>query len=142
MLRIAPLALAGALLFAIAACAGGAASREQPTAAATTATPSSPSDLPPSPTPTTTSPTAITINKFEFAPARLTATIGDTVTWTNEENSFHTVTSGTPGTRTGLFDSGEFDTGETFEYTFAASGTYAFFCDRHEFMRGEVIVVP
>ena len=134
MPRFARLAPAGALLFAITACAGGAAP-------ATTAAPSAPSDLSPSPTPTETSSTAITINKFEFAPARLTVNVGDTVTWTNEENSFHTVTSGTPDSGTGLFDSGEFDTSETFEYTFAAAGTYAFFCDRHEFMRGEVIVV-
>ena len=140
MPRFAPLALAGALLFAITACAGGAAPTEQPTAPATTAAPSTPNDL--SPSPRGTSSTAITINKFEFAPARLTVDIGDTVIWTNEENSFHTVTSGTPDSRTGLFDSGEFDTGATFEYTFAEAGTYAFFCDRHEFMRGEVIVVP
>ena len=144
MPRIAPLALAGAaLVLAIAACAGGTASTEQPTAPATTATPSTPSDPPAaSPTVTATSPTAITIDKFEFVPARLTVHVGDTVTWTNEENSFHTVTSGTPDSRTGLFDSGEFDTRETFEYTFAEAGTYAFFCDRHEFMRGEVTVLP
>lgn len=52
------------------------------------------------------------------------------------------VTSGAPDERTGLFDSGEFDTGQTFSFTFPDAGTYAFFCDRHEFMRGEVVVAP
>ena len=75
-------------------------------------------------------------------PPSVTVRAGDAVLWTNEEDSLHTVTAGTPDARTGLFDSGEFDTGETFEHTFAEVGSYPFFCDRHEFMRGVVTVVP
>ncbi len=135
-------AIAGPLLFVITACAGGAVATDQPTAPAQTPVVPISSGSLPSPMPTAASPGTITIKNFEFMPARLTVHVGETVTWTNEENSLHTVTSGTPDARTGLFDSGEFDTGDAFEFTFAEVGTYAFFCDRHEFMRGEVIVVP
>ena len=67
---------------------------------------------------------------------------GTTVTWTNDEDSLHTVTSGTPATPSGLFDSGEIDTGVEFTYTFADEGTYPFFCARHDFMTGVVTVTP
>ena len=126
MSRIPVARSAGLLLFLLAACSGGAAGTETPTARV---------ESPPAAA-------TITIKTFEFMPPRLTVDAGAAVTWTNEEDSLHTVTSGTPDARTGLFDSGEFDTGETFVYTFADVGTYAFFCDRHEFMRGEVTVVP
>ena len=134
--------IAGALLFVITACAGGAGPADAPTAPAQTPPALMPSASPASSMQAATSSGAITIDKFEFMPAQVTVHVGDVVTWTNEENSLHTITSGTPDARTGLFDSGEFDTGETFEYTFAEAGTFAFFCDRHEFMRGEVVVVP
>ncbi len=141
MSRFALPGLAGALLVMITACAGGSSSSNEATAPVQT-----PAAIPSVATPSAEANGvphgAITIQEFEFMPARSTVGVGDAVTWTNEEDSLHTVTSGTPDARTGLFDSGEFDTGETFVYTFAEVGTYAFFCDRHEFMRGEVIVVP
>ena len=124
------LLVACCLALSIAACSTGSTASPIPSMVAASAAPSgSPADT-------------ITINGFEFDPPRLTVKAGSTVTWTNEENSLHTVTSGAPDDRSGLFDSGEFDTGKTFEFTFPDAGTYAFFCDRHEFMRGEVVVTP
>ena len=83
----------------------------------------------------------VSIKAFKFTPDALTVPIGSTVTWVNDEDSLHTVTAGTPDERTGLFDSGEIDTGESLEFTFDEPGTYAYFCDRHEFMTGAVEVV-
>ncbi len=83
---------------------------------------------------------AVSINGFKFTPDDLTVQAGTTVTWTNDEDSLHTVTSGTPATPSGLFDSGEIDTGVEFAYAFAEAGTYPFFCARHDFMKGVVTV--
>lgn len=85
---------------------------------------------------------AISIKGFAFAPDVLTVPVGTTVTWVNDEDSLHTVTSGTPEIPTGRFDSGEIDTGVEFPYTFTKQGTYPFFCARHDFMKGVVTVTP
>lgn len=84
----------------------------------------------------------VSIKGFAFAPAALTVPAGTTVTWTNDEDSLHTVTSGTPEAPTGSFDSGEIDTGIDFAFTFTEEGTYPFFCARHDFMTGLVTVTP
>ena len=85
---------------------------------------------------------AVTIKGFKFTPASLTVAKGATVTWTNQEDSLHTVTAGTPESPSGLFDSGEIDTGVDFGFTFDTPGTYPFFCARHDFMQGEITVTP
>ncbi len=128
---------------AIAACSG--ASTASPTSAAPRAS-SVPSAAPTSSqAPAASDPVSgstISIKDFAFDPASLTVAIGTTVTWTNDEDALHTVTSGTPDVRTDLFDSGEIDTGVEFPVTFDEAGSYPFFCDRHEFMRGEITVTP
>jgi plastocyanin len=131
--RTAALLAACCLGISIAACSTGTTGSSS---LAAQATPS------PSLSPTAASTDTIAIKGFEFQPARLSVQRGATVTWTNEEDSLHTVTSGAPDDRTGLFDSGEFDTGETYEFTFDEAGAFPFFCDRHEFMRGEIVVAP
>ena len=109
---------------------------------------SAPRSVPPASLPLLASPSeaasseAISIKGFAFTPAALTVPVGTTVTWTNDEDSLHTVTSGTPPTPSGLFDSGEMDTGVDFSFTFAEPGTYPFFCSRHDFMKGEITVDP
>ena len=143
-----PLLIASAAL-ALAACSGTGSS-DRPAAASPGPSEPAPSAAIASPTPTTASPaaspatsgSAISISNFEFQPATLTVPVGTTVSWTNDEDALHTATSGTPDDRTGLFDSGEIDTGVSFEVTFDEAGTFPFFCDRHEFMRGEITVAP
>ena len=41
---------------------------------------------------------------------------------------------------TGIFDSGLFMAGQTFEFTFDESGTFDYFCMVHPWMTGKVIV--
>ena len=50
------------------------------------------------------------------------------------------VTSGTIGDVTGMFDSGLFMTGTTYEFTFDTEGTYDYFCMVHPWMTGIVNV--
>lgn len=76
----------------------------------------------------------VAIHHFAFAPADLTVFLGTTVRWENHDGIIHTVTSQTgPGTLvpSGLFDSGDLDFGDTFEFTFLQERTVDYFCAPH-----------
>jgi len=79
---------------------------------------------------------AVAIADFAFAPATLTITAGDTVTWTNEDAVAHTATGTTAG-----FDSGLLDQGESFSLTFTTPGTYDYLCTPHPSMTGQLVVL-
>jgi plastocyanin len=83
--------------------------------------------------------TQISIKGFAFNPNQPSLTKGATITWTNDDGTTHTVTSGVPGTPTGKFDQ-SVDAGKTFSFTFTETGTYEFFCNIHNSMRGTVTV--
>ncbi len=134
-----------ALLIAIPLACAGPTSTQAPTASAvpsaTASAGAGSSQATTSAAPAAAS-TAIAIKDFKFMPASLAVANGTTVTWTNQEDSLHTVTAGTPASPSGLFDSGEIDTGVEFTFTFDEPGAYPFFCARHDFMRGEITVTP
>ncbi len=76
-----------------------------------------------------------------YLPGEITVTIGQTVTWSNDDSAAHTVTSGSVDAGlTGVFDSGLFMSGTTFEFTFDKAGTYDYFCMVHPWMTGIVNV--
>lgn len=77
-----------------------------------------------------------------FYPANIQISVGDTVTWTNQDSVGHTVTSGHPtDTQTGtLFDSGLIRAGYTYSLTFNSAGTYNYFDQVHPWVIGTVIV--
>ena len=88
---------------------------------------------------------------YGYSPLTITVVIGvnNTVTWTNTDSSFHTVTSasGDPAS----FDSGCLDgvgaqcpgssIGTSFTFTFTVPGTYVYHCLYHPWMQGKVIVL-
>ncbi len=82
----------------------------------------------------------VTLQNFTFVPANLTIMTGDTVVWTNSDGVPHTVTSGTPGHQSGLFNSGIISDGGTYERTFTEPGVYAYFCTLHTTMTGTITV--
>ncbi len=82
----------------------------------------------------------VNIVDFSYDPAMLTVAVGDTVTWTNNDDVPHTVTAGTPDSPTGEFDSGEIQPGETFSYTFDTAGTFDYYCTLHPDMMASVTV--
>ena len=88
----------------------------------------------------------IMIHHFAFEPPEITIEQGTTVRWTNMDFIIHTATSQTgPGTLipSGLFDSGELNFGDTFEFTFQTPGTAYYFCIPHgSSMQGTVHVIP
>ena len=76
-----------------------------------------------------------------YLPYSLDIQVGDIVLWSNDDTAAHTVSSGDPTEGLdGVFDSGLFMAGSTFEYTFDETGTYPYFCMVHPWMIGEVIV--
>jgi plastocyanin len=92
---------------------------------------------------------AVTMKLIAFRPDSITVKAGSNVTWTQQDPGVHTVTSGTVVQGTGgvtempngTFDSGDLGTGKTFSFTFAAAGTYTYFCHVHPAtMRGTVHV--
>jgi plastocyanin len=78
--------------------------------------------------------TEVTIDNFTFGPAKLTVKAGTTVTWVNHDDIPHTVVS------IGHFRSGALDTDDKYSFTFAAPGTYVYFCSLHPQMQGTVVV--
>lgn len=93
-----------------------------------------PAPTPTAPTLTSTSP-ELNISGFAFVPATFTVAGGTTVTWTNQDDARHDVTS-----ETGIFDSGNLARSATYSYTFAERGTFGYYCTIHPSMRGKVIV--
>jgi len=69
----------------------------------------------------------VTIKDFAFEPKQITINVGDTVTWTNEGPSPHTVSADEAGS----FDSGNLDKGATYSETFDEAGTFAYYCKYH-----------
>ena len=62
---------------------------------------------------------------------------GTTVTWINDDEIVHTVTL---DDKEKSFDAALDGKGKRFSFTFTQPGTYAYYCDRHEHMRGEIEV--
>ncbi|MBY2988289.1 plastocyanin/azurin family copper-binding protein [Rhizobium leguminosarum] len=74
-----------------------------------------------------------------FDPEEVTIQAGDTVIWTNEDTSSHTV-SPEDGSS---FPEGSLDTqGATYSNQFSTEGEYPYFCQFHGSMTGKVTVVP
>jgi len=82
----------------------------------------------------------VVMSNNSFQPAQITVPAGTTVTWINQDSTSHTVTAGTRGNPSGLFDSGEVASGGTFSFTFDTPGTYDYFCSVHNGMDGQVVV--
>ena len=72
----------------------------------------------------------------DFSPEELTINVGDTVTWTNDDDSPHTVTADD-----GQFDSGNMGEGATWSFTFTEAGTYDYKCNYHSSMTATITVV-
>ena len=81
-----------------------------------------------------------------FSPNPATVKVGDTVTWTNDDDQPHTVTSGNgpdDPNKGKAFDSGPSalaTKGKTFQHKFTEAGQYPYFCELHPMMVGKIIV--
>ena len=71
-----------------------------------------------------------------YNPYRARIQIGDTITWTNNDSVTHRVVSST-----GIFNSGDIISGQTFSRTFNSAGVFDYFCTIHPWMSGVVEVL-
>ena len=84
------------------------------------------------------------ISNMEYDPATITVAVGTTVTWINNDNTAHTVTSDTGSSET--FDSGSISSaggysgGGSYPHKFSTAGTFHYHCNFHSTMHGTVIV--
>ena len=124
-------AVLGAVLLIATACGSSSASSSTPSASAGGAGGTA----------------AVVIKNFAYTPQIITVKAGTTVTWTNQDSVQHTVTSADSikvgANVTSTFDSGLFNQGQTFSFTFTKAGTYFYVCTIHAqqpAMHGEVIV--
>ncbi len=80
-----------------------------------------------------------------YDPNPVEAGVGDTVRWTNDDTTPHTITSGANAQPDGKFDSSPnlnplLAPGETFEHTFEEAGEYPYYCTLHPNMVGTVSI--
>ena len=81
----------------------------------------------------------VSIGEFFYRADRVRIDPGDSVTWTNQGEVLHTVTSrrGAPQ----AFNSGEVDSGQTFSRAFTKAGTYDYLCTLHPTQMSGVVQV-
>ncbi len=79
----------------------------------------------------------VTISNFAFDPATITVKAGQTVVWTNEDVTPHTVVADDNS-----FQSPSIAKGQTFTHTFTTAGTFSYHCSIHPKMKAQVVVTP
>lgn len=79
--------------------------------------------------------TSVSIESHRFKPDSVDVQAGDSVEWTNNDDSDHTVTAADSS-----FDSGKLGTGKVYKHKFDTAGRFSYACDRHPREKGVVIV--
>jgi plastocyanin len=137
-----PIVAITAVLFLVGACSGGgatsapASAEPAPSAAASEPAASEPAAGGAACTPgDAAGEVTATIANFAFAPAAITATVGQTVTFTNNDDAPHTATLDDDSCTTETLN-----TGDAGGLTFGTAGTYPFHCAVHPNMKGTITV--
>lgn len=80
----------------------------------------------------------VEVSNFEFTPANLTISVGDSVTWTNVEGTHNVESTSGPES----FGNSVAQDPWTYSYTFDVEGTYTYECVVHPSMQGTIEVLP
>jgi plastocyanin len=78
---------------------------------------------------------SVSITDLKYRPATVEVGVGDTVTWTNNDDREHTVTADD-----GSFDSGKLRTGKSYSRKFDKPGRYPYGSDPSPRTKGVVVV--
>jgi plastocyanin len=78
---------------------------------------------------------SVSIKDMKFDPASIDVKVGDTVTWSNDDDRDHSVVA-----KDGSFDSDNIRPGKTFSYKFTEAGKFSYSCSYHPRMKGVVNV--
>jgi plastocyanin len=139
MRRISILALSLFALLALSACASGGgtaatgATAPQPAESAAASAPAAAGGG--CATSSEAGAVSVGIENFAYAPADVSAAVGETITWTNSDSAPHTAT----------LDDGACDTGNIAQnasagLVFDAAGTYPYHCTIHPNMKGTITI--
>ena len=90
---------------------------------------------------------ATTLNSKAFSPNPIKIKAGNTITWINNDNTIHTVSSGKPNSPDAgqIFDSGLtslISPSKSYSHKFTSPGEYSYFCRLHPNMVGTIEVEP
>jgi len=78
-----------------------------------------------------------------YQPNLLLIVVGTEVTWKNQADADHTVTSGTSiAGSDGKFDSRLIFPGDSYSFTLKDAGEFGYFCKIHPWMNGAIVVAP
>jgi len=80
--------------------------------------------------------TQVTIRLVKFSPETIEIKARQTVEWTNDDLTPHTVTSQGAGD----LNSGSIDAGASWRHTFTQAGSFQYYCTFHPEMKGTVVV--
>ena len=126
------LALGGAL---VAGCGGSSSSSSNSSSASTPA--AAPATSTPAAAPAAGGGTvAVSMKNIQFSPTSVTAKVGQTIKWTNDDSVDHNVTAKSGAT----FTSSTFGQGKTYSYKATKAGTISYVCTIHPGMVGTIIV--
>jgi plastocyanin len=78
---------------------------------------------------------SVAIANFAYSPSTVTVSVGDSVTWTNNDEAPHTATADDDS-----WDTGTLAQNGTGAVTFDTAGEYSYHCDIHPNMTGTVVV--
>lgn len=120
----------------LAGCGGDETAQPDASKAATTPAAAMPASAPES-GPTDT----IRIKEFLFDPTPATVRAGQRIAVVNDDKAPHTLTD-QPTSGKPRFDTGNITGNRTGSFVAPKTGTYAYFCELHAFMKGELTVVP
>lgn len=82
--------------------------------------------------------TEVDITEFKYTPATIKVKVGDTVTWTNNDNVRHDVIADEESADAPASEL--LAKGQSYSFTFKKAGTYSYHCTPHPYMKGTVIV--
>ena len=83
----------------------------------------------------------IWLDKLTFIPKMKAIKVGTKITWVNKETAMHTVISGAPNAKSGLFESKTMGEGGKFSFTYTEPGIIKYYCGTHEDMMTAIIIV-
>ena len=78
------------------------------------------------------------INGGQFSPSTITVSVGDSVTWINNDGSDHSTVSNSG--QADSWNSHDIPSGFNFTHTFSVVGAFQYYCDIHPEMVGTVFV--
>jgi plastocyanin len=125
------LALGGAL---VAGCGSSSSSSSNSSSNSTPA--AAPATSTPAAAPAAGATVAVSMKNIQFAPKSVTAKVGQTVKWTNDDSVDHNVTATSGET----FKSSTFGQGATYSHKLTKAGTIKYVCTIHPGMEGTIIV--